>query len=490
MKGDGGIRGCVFTSILAAAISGVPVYAAATAANSSSTTESPQQMMQELRELKAEVQELRQEVQHPTKEQVDAVVREMNQDVQQRGKFSLPEVGYDNGFFITTPDNNFSLHIGGYTQFRYTFARDNSAHNAADFATPPKTGDASGFDFRYARLYFTGHAFSPNLTYMIEGDFAGDSGNSNDFQLVDNYIAWRFNDTFNVRMGSYLVPYSRVEYISSGLAFVDWPSLELPFDPVRSFGVSLYGEPVKDKLTYEFMVNNGPNANHNGRAAQVGGLTDNRFGLATRWQLFGGTGKPSDFDDESDLRKDKSTLAWMLGAAVGYDSINQSASAFPGGQKYTIPGVSSIGNPGFTTYPANGDIYRATIDGEIKYQGWEFTGATYFEQINETSATGITLPTGYGNKLSFYNIAYYGQVGYMFLPKWEVVGRAGQFYTEGGANHEDEFSLGLNYFIFGHHAKLQGDLTYIPNALVTNSTDGTSQSTDDLIARLQMQLKF
>lgn len=524
MNDKEGFRRCFVSTILLTVVAGVSVRGAEAPPDSSAPTESPEQMAKELRELKAELKELHEEVQtlkkktardistqaaqaaqssepnHPISPSYTAITAaphivpstaasETLQPTQPATAVPQAEVGYNNGFFIQTPDKDFSLHVSGLAQIRYTFA-DDAPRDKSQFATPPKTGDADGFDARFARLYFFGNAFSPNLTYMITGDFAGDSGNANNFQLVDDYVAWRFNDAFNIRAGAFLVPYSRVEYNVSGEALVDFSQIEVPFDPARSYGVSLFGEPIKNTLTYEFNVNNGPNANHNGRASQVAGATDNRLGLASRWQLFGGSGKPADFTDESDLRKDKSTLAWMLGAAVGYDSLNQSSDAFPGKQPYTIPGVSSLTEPGFVPYPVSGDLYRATVDGEIKYEGWEFTGATYFEQINATPAVGLTLPPGYNNKTSFFNVGYYGQVGYMILPKWEVVGRAGQYYTEGGSNHLDEYTFGLNYFIFGQNLKVQADVTYIPDAAFTSSTDGTSQNTSDFITRLQLQLKF
>ena len=79
----------------------------------------------------------------------------------------------------------------------------------------------------------------------------------------------------------------------------------------------------------------------------------------------------------------------------------------------------------------------------------------------------------------------------MLTPQWEVVGRAGEFFTEGGPNRMDELTLGVNYFMFGKNVKVQGDVTYIPNeAAITNSTFGTSQNTQDVITRVQLQLKF
>ena len=55
----------------------------------------------------------------------------------------------------------------------------------------------------------------------------------------------------------------------------------------------------------------------------------------------------------------------------------------------------------------------------------------------------------------------------------------------------EEFTLGVNYFMFGKNVKVQGDVTFIPNeAALTSSTLGTSQNTQDVVTRLQLQLKF
>jgi len=411
------------------------------------------------------------------------------------------DLGYNNGFYIQTADKNFKLVINGYTQIRYTFS-DADLKNAAAFATKPKSGDASGLDFRYMRLTFSGNAFTPNLTYLFTGDFAGNASNANDSQLVDAYVAYKFNDLLNIRVGAFLTPYSRLEYISSGLALVDFPALFNPFDPARSFGVSLYGDIVKDRLLYEINMNNGGVSNHNGRVAELGGMTDNRPSFYGRLQYFGGSGKPADFNDESDLRKDTSTAAWVMEGAVGYESANTSNTAFPGKQgSSTIPGVSSMPAPGFLTYPLNGDLYRATLDGELKYQGWEFLAAAFIQQVNENPGAGITtatsatvpatLPPGFGNNMSFFQASYYGQIGYMINKQWEIVGRAGQLLTEGGPNRMEEYSVGVNYFPFGKNVKIQTDLTYIPNeAALSNTTFGTFINTQDLIARIQLQLKF
>jgi len=452
-------------------------------------------------------------------EQIKAIVQDVIKDAKARGTYldSGLNVGYDNGFFIRTEDRNFTAKFNGFIQYRYTYEIAHQ-NNPGAFPKAPanKGGDANGFDFRYLRLTADGNVFTPNLTYVFTGDF-GSNGNTagasstggvgatgqtgNNFQLIDGFFAYRFNDMLNVRAGAFITPYSRALYIASGLQFIDFAHAFRPFNQDRGTGVSVFGDLLKDKLTYELNVNNGgKNDNQLGRAADSSstGQYDNRLSFATRECYYGGTGTPADFQDESDLRKDTSTFAWMVGAAGVYDSANSSSGAFPAAQAgESIVGVGTNTAPGFGNYPLNGDIYRATIDGSFKYCGFAFTGATFFEQINENpAAAGQTLgtfPSGYSatNKSSFFLWSYYGQVGYMLNKQWEVVARAGNTMTEGSPNASQEYALGLNYYIFGKNVKIQTDVTYDPcEAAFTDTTLGTTQNTEDLTYRLQLQVKF
>jgi hypothetical protein len=462
----------------------------------------------QIKELQAEVQSLRAEVaEFRAKSGEDwlttqraAQIRQIVQDVLTDAKYRQqaedgPSMGYKDGFFIQTADRNFKLVIGGFIQYRYTFADTHVVNPAAYGATPPKSGDINGFGFRYARLTFAGNAFSPNLTYLVTGDFAGDASNVGDFQIVDAYVAYRFTDLLNIRAGSFIVPYARPIYVGAGQQLVDAPLEYVPFSPDRALGVSLFGDVIKDKLQYEVNINNGEKSNKLGRASEVGGSNDNRLGFASRVQYFGGTGKPADFVDESDLRQNNTTLAWWLAGAMGYESANSTTTSFPGKQgSATVLGVSSNDHPGFlSSYPLNGDLYRAAIEGSAKYYGFSFTSACFYQQINENGGAGLTLPAGYSltSKPSFFQLGYYGQAGYMLNKNWEIVGRVGQLRTEGAPNTMEEYALGLNYYLFGKNFKIQSDVTFIPNeAAYSSSSPGTVLNTQETLFRLQLQLKF
>jgi hypothetical protein len=225
---------------------------------------------------------------------------------------------------------------------------------------------------------------------------------------------------------------------------------------------------------------------------------DNRLGYYGRMQ-WAGSGKLSDFADEADLRTDNRTFIWLLGGAMGYESQNATNNAFPSPQNSTVGlGVSNGDGPGFITYTLNGDVFRGTVDWSAKYQGLSLIASGYFQQFNanpgNTSATSPgTVSTGpFGaTDSSFFQWGGYGQVGYFVIPRrLELVGRVGVLGTEGYPNLGEFYTVGANYYLYGHNFKILSDLTYTPEAAYTDAAESLLQNTHDVIGRVQMQLKF
>jgi hypothetical protein len=481
----------------------------------------------ELNALKTRIAELEAQ-QHEnwlTKEresQIRGIVQDVLKDAKTRGQFADGvETGYTPGagFYIQTPDKNFKLAIGGFAQLRYEASYANATNgrhitqtvpaklNSNGTTTPQSTvtlhdpSESSGFDIRRARISFSGNAFSPDLTFKFEGDFYGNS--TGNFTVTDAFVAYRFTDLFKAKIGSYKVPFAKAELTSDTVMEFSERAEELaPFDPVRALGVSLYGDLLKDQLSYEISANDGGNTNTLRRDDTVGNAAnlDNRFGFYGRLQ-WAGAGKISDFADEPDLRDDNRAFIWMLGAAGGYESQNATNSAFPSPQtSTTVGGLSANGtNPGFIgNYNLNGDIFRGTLDWSAKYQGFSFNSAAYFQQVNanpDLTTSGTTAAGPYSSvnprKTSFFEWGGYGQVGYFIIPqKLELVGRAGVLATEGATNIGEFYSLGANYYIYKHNFKIMTDVTYTPEAPYTDSATSLLQNTQDIAFRLQVQLRF
>ena len=415
--------------------------------------------------------------------------------------------GYDHGFFIQTDDHNFRLAIGGVLQVRYEYARHHA--DDADFTTKPlpqgDTENSSGFDIRRARINFTGNAFSPNLFYRFEGDFYGSS--TGGFTVTDAYRRLRqvFNDHIKIRCGAFKTPFTKAEQTHDANLQLERSEVNFPFDPQRSLGVSLFGDIITDHLGYEINANDGAKTNtlrYVDTASTVTTITttttpsynlDNRPAFYSRVNHAGDGGTENDFTDEADLRKDTSSFAWLLGGAVGYESQNSSAATFPQ-NSLPIVGLGSNDSPGFLkAYSLNGDVYRGTLDWSAKYQGMSINTAAYFQQINANPFAGsATAGLPYGpSKSSFFQQGYSAQVSYMLLPRrFEVVGRAGILLDEGDPNMAEFYTLGANYYLYGNNAKILADLNYTPEAAYTDASTLQINNTQEIVLRVQFQLKF
>ncbi len=387
------------------------------------------------------------------------------------------QAGYDNGFFIRSADKDFQLNINGYLQFRYSYAAAGTASTPAGASSAHK--NYSGFNFRRARLILSGNAFQ-NFIYCISGDFqtgisGASAGSNNAFAILDTWAGYKFSPMFVVRAGSMLVPFTHVEYFSSGTEFPDFAVVEAPFDPVRSDAVDLDGTLITHKLNYEIQVNNGSTSQDNG-AVGPGGHFGNRMGVYGRVN-FAGAGKISDFNDSPDV-EDNQHFVWLLGAAAGYESQNSALQ-----QTTSNPGLpTTAGN--FASYTLNGGLVRATVDAHAKYRGFSFNSAVYYQHYDNTPVATF----GYS---SLGELGYYGEVGYFLVPhKWEIAGRAGELLFSHTGQHMYEGTLGLNYYIFGENAKIQTAVTYVNNAAYTNTNLGTTAGTNDWIGQVQFQFKF
>lgn len=470
----------------------------------------------ELKALKTRVAELEQKessnwMTEERTNQIRAIVQDALADARTRTQFADgPSVGYKDGFYIQTADQNFKLVVGGYAQVRYEYAYTNVNHNETTLhGSTLKThdpGNSSGIDIRRARVSFSGNAFSPDVTFKLEGDFYGGGGpltgtstsggvaSASFFQVSDAFIGYRFNDNFKIKAGSYKVPFAKAELTSDPTGtFAERAEVLAPFDPVRALGVSLYGDVIKDQLGYEVSINDGGNSNtlrsddtiSNTGTGNTPNL-DNRFAYYGRVQ-FAGSGKIADFVDETDLRTDNRQFIWLLGGAAGYESQSAVTRGFPSPQTTTtINGLTTGGN--FANYTLNGNAYRGTIDWSGKWQGLSMLAAGYIQEVNAERGAGVSLPAP-GN--SFFEHGYYAQVGYFVIPrKLELVGRGGVLLTEGASRHAEYYSAGANYYVYGHNLKIQSDMTYTPAAAYTSATGSALANTQDLIFRVQLQLKF
>ena len=436
-------------------------------------------------------------------DQVRAMVKDVLAKSRQESQYmdSQLQAGYDNGFYIRSANKAFQLNINGYMQVRYTYSKSAAGNNNTVSGGPAAGpfGNSSGFDFRRARLILSGNAFK-SVIYSISGDFADGSSNvglGNTFQILDTWIGYEFNPGFMIRAGSMLVPFTHVEYYSSGTEFPEFVASEAPFDPVRSLALDVSGNLNKNTLFYDVQVNNGSKANNLDGSANVTGAgtfqLDNRFGFYGRVQ-FAGAGNNGDFVDSPDVSWHKH-LVWAIGAAAGYEEQNSSAGVYPSPQNsLALAGLASPNGGFLGGETASGTLYRGTVDGHVKYRGFAFNSSIYFQQYNAaTPGASNSTPTIYSTygTGSIWQLGAYGEVGYFLVPhQWEIAGRIGDLTTDGRGKQSMEYTAGLNYYIFGENAKIQTAVTYLPNAAYTSPNIGSVINTSDIIGQVQFQVKF
>jgi len=79
----------------------------------------------------------------------------------------------------------------------------------------------------------------------------------------------------------------------------------------------------------------------------------------------------------------------------------------------------------------------------------------------------------------------------MLIPdKLEIAGRVSYMLTEGSSNIGEYYTLGANYYLFGHNAKIQTDVTYTPESVYTDAGETQLQNSHQLSFRAQLQVMF
>ncbi len=497
-------RAAIFAAALTASVTAACFAAAPATTQPAATQPTAAQLEAEIQALQNQVKTLQSGEQNVQRSEESAaevrqIVKQVLSDAKTRSEYmgNDLEAGYNNGFFIQSANKEFNLTINGYLQYRYTWSQAQRGNNVTDTGSPiPSSdiGNSNGFDARRARLILSGYAFK-NIIYSISGDFASGSGLGNSFQILDTWVGYKFNPGLMIRAGSMLVPFTHVEYYSSGTEFPEFAAAEAPFDPVRSLALDVSGNVDNNKLFYDAQINNGSKANSLDGSANVSASPniDNRMGFYARVQ-YAGAGTNADFTDSPDVSWHKH-LVWAIGAAAGYEEQNSSAGVYPAPQ--TSLALAGLATPDAGYLPgvtASGSLYRATVDGHLKYRGLALNGAVYYQQYNAATPgagddTALLYKT-YGTG-SVWQLGAYGEAGYFIVPhRWELAARIGDLTTDGQGKQSMEYTAGVNYYIFGENAKIQTAFTYLPNAAYSSPNIGANANTQDFITQVQLQVKF
>ena len=110
--------------------------------------------------------------------------------------------GWDEHFFLASPDGRFRLQFDGLMQVRWIW----NYHDQ-----PPR--DVYGWELARTKLTFRGHVFSPDIQYLIRTNVARNGGS---LGLQDAWVRYHLNDQLSVRFGQFKLPFNREELVRPG----------------------------------------------------------------------------------------------------------------------------------------------------------------------------------------------------------------------------------------------------------------------------------
>ena len=359
---------------------------------------------------------------------------------------------YNKGFFLKSEHEKFSLYINGLAQTRYTFFKPNSIGQFG--ADNPAV---SNFDLFLGRVAFSGNVFEPDLKYFfqIQGSTAG---NSNTISLLDWFTAKTINPYLTIQAGRSCTFYTYEYYDNPGnYLFADLSTAEYAFLLQRAIGVQLSGQ--VGKLGYGGEVANsvpaldaGGQENLHGQMAYIGNL---------HYDILEPYGWVETDPSIEGATKPELTL-WASGM---YNPIEY-ASTF----ENELPGDKTFGS---------------TASVLFRYGYLSFQGTGYYRRtIQHEDLPGYD-PWGFGE-----------QAGYYIVPgTWELAERvsgvwwgAGEIPSTSGSettwfsgpgvfsDHSiTEYSAGLNYYLYGHNAKIQAAYSYLAGQSFKDAGFGASR---------------
>ena len=377
-----------------------------------------------------------------------------------------------NKFVIQDEAGNFVLNPNLQFQFRHVanFRSDNTTNGEGEDVVE------SGFEIRRMKFAFDGNLFGPSLTYKFQ--WATERSNGQPL-LDDAWVRWAFGTTlgewgkdFAVRVGQFKDPTFHEEITSSKRQLAVDRSLmnEVLAGGVTDWvqGVSLIwddgpeGRPYRAEVGFSDGIFTRNTNFQDGGGSAFYGASSPDWGAFGRfeWLAFGNW---KQYDDFSTLHNEnKSMLVVGVGAS------------------YTENGDTAGG----------GDTLLYTAD--VQYEAGKL--GLYGAYVGAYSEPDFAAEGG------IHDMGFLVQAGYMLDPrdKWELFGRYDMVLLDDARFDEStedtfyELTVGLNYYIKGHAAKITIDGTWLPSGSPANLTGigvlDPDHDEDQFVIRTQFQL--
>lgn len=417
---------------------------------------------------------------------------------------STLQAGYDGGFFIRSHDDKFKIKFNGLMQMRYTYSNMNSKNR---YMAPGNQlrHDRSGIDGARIRFRISGHAYTKDLTYLLELDMSAAS--QYDARLLYGWVNYRFAEEFQIRAGVFRVGSTRADTGSTAVfQFVEYPVMNALFGLGPGTGISFWGNLADGKGRYTLDIVN--SFNNPGRQTITTDENlyanghDNNPGIVFRtvWALMSGhclnPDDAGDWVEPCDMAIHDEPALNVGGHIAWTEDWHDGQLRTPFGRRTFF----QEGGFGVTSSEQSA-IWQVGVDAGFKYMGFSAIAEYVARVINPRNAGGrppwSPLFIASGETETMATQGAYLQCGY-FLPipgherEFEVVGRL-EAMMVGPGNSQGlwVYAAGANYYIVGHRVKLQTDFTYVPEAPVSAAQWGIANVNDRaMVWRVQLQLAF
>lgn len=333
---------------------------------------------------------------------------------------------WDKKLTFTSPDDRFSLNVGGRIQARYEYERREGA------------SDHSSFLLRRLRLTFEGYAYTPDLTWKIMSEWSRGAG------LRDGWANYSFNDAAELRLGQYSVPFAwerdssstRHQFVERSVA-----NNEFQWNDGRDLGLMLHGD-MNERVRYGIGVFGGE-----GRERAETRSTGNLYTGRITYTPIG------DYPNSEALLQPVEGKNLAFGLGLGYNTKNT-----PRGDAWQ-----------------DANVFGSTAEAHFQADRFSAHLAGFYREVDPRGAdprydgTGYTVNAGYlllADRL-FANLRY----------------SHAEPNSDTREDKQREMLAGLHIYHFGHGSKLQVE---VGRAQLHNGTEWL----DTDIVRTQYQLLF
>jgi hypothetical protein len=455
--------------------------------------------------------------------QIREVVRDVLADSEQRA--SLRDggmtAGWNDGFFLASPDGRFRMNLGGFVQTRFIWSAIQTSPSVPYVFD--RQQERYGFDVPQVQLWADGHIFSRDFQYMVKarfyeqfltelnkgaGNFAVGAADYSGFELMDAWARINLDDNWSVRAGQFRSPYSRGFLVLEQYQMSASRSV-IDYHYALGYTQGLELEYASDEARARISVNNGGEDN-------LLGDTDANYGSpgfvifptgsygsqnAPYWAQpvsMSFTGrfdwKPAGSWDQ--FRSYTSPAMEEFGMLLGLGFHFQESYAYQ-------PNNSAPG----TVDPTNTWV-ATTLDAQLNFGGASFYGAFFYNYLQSPGAIQPQLgapTTTFGDLGDFSIFAFQTMVSGYISPKLELFGRYEFALIDGIdtsqlspdlANPDplNLLTIGVNWYLDGQDLKWTTDLGWAIGPVHPWFADIEAgwrpSASDEVVFRTQLQLMF